>query len=103
MGVEERREDPTGTAVDALQPFHPIIRDWFRAELGEPSEPQARAWPEIACGNNVLIVAPTGAGKTLAAFLKCIDAPSVRRLRNRPGSGCRECVFSRLSAEGAQQ
>lgn len=73
MGVEERRDDPAGVAADALQSFHHTIRDWFRAELGEPSEPQARAWPEIARGSNVLIVAPTGAGKTLAAFLKCID------------------------------
>mgnify|MGYP001275784874 FL=1 len=74
MEVGKRREDPAGMDVDALQSFHPMIRDWFRAELGEPSEPQARAWPEIARGSNVLIVAPTGAGKTLAAFLKCIDS-----------------------------
>lgn len=59
---------------DVLSAFHPSIQEWFRTELGEPSEPQVRAWPEIARGNSVLIIAPTGAGKTLAAFLQCIDA-----------------------------
>jgi|GEM_PF-87217 len=58
---------------DALESFSPIIRDWFRENIGEPSEPQRRGWPEIASDRNVLICAPTGSGKTFAAFLKCLD------------------------------
>ncbi|MFN7940517.1 MAG: DEAD/DEAH box helicase [Thermoanaerobaculia bacterium] len=38
-----------------------------------PTEIQALAWPAIAAGEHVLISAPTGCGKTLAAFLWAID------------------------------
>ncbi len=53
----------------ALAPFHPLIRDWFAARLGEPTDVQRRAWPAIASGAHVLVTAPTGSGKTLTAFL----------------------------------
>ena len=53
----------------ALRPFHPIVRDWFRETLGAPSAPQREGWPAIASGAHTLILAPTGTGKTLAAFL----------------------------------
>ena len=39
-----------------------------------PTEPQAKAWPAIAKGKHVLIAAPTGSGKTFAAFLAAIDS-----------------------------
>lgn len=41
--------------------------------VGSPNLTQVMGWPEIRAGNNVLICAPTGAGKTLAAFLESID------------------------------
>ena len=53
----------------ALDAFHPLVRDWFRETLGEPSAPQREGWPAIASGEDTLILAPTGTGKTLAAFL----------------------------------
>ena len=53
----------------ALKPFHPIVRAWFRDTLGAPSAPQRKGWPAIASGANTLILAPTGTGKTLTAFL----------------------------------
>jgi len=37
--------------------------------ITEPTPPQAQAWPLIARGEDVLIVAPTGSGKTEAALL----------------------------------
>src|SRR5690349_3450263 len=55
-----------------LSAFHPAVREWF-AGLGEPTAPQRRGWPEIRAGRNVLIAAPTGTGKTPAAFLTAID------------------------------
>ena len=53
----------------ALKPFHPLVRVWFRERLGAPSKPQEQGWPAIARGSNTLILAPTGTGKTLTAFL----------------------------------
>src|SRR3954471_6762709 len=53
----------------SLTPFHPIVRAWFKETLGEPSAPQAKGWPAIAGGDDTLILAPTGTGKTFAAFL----------------------------------
>jgi ATP-dependent Lhr-like helicase len=53
----------------ALKPFHPIVRAWFRDTLGAPSPPQREGWPAIASGAHTLILAPTGTGKTLTAFL----------------------------------
>ena len=52
-----------------LKPFHPHVRAWFRETLGTPSAPQTAGWPAIASGSHTLILAPTGTGKTLAAFL----------------------------------
>ncbi|MCC6335524.1 MAG: DEAD/DEAH box helicase [Myxococcales bacterium] len=58
---------------EALTPFHPVVRAWFHQTLGEPTEPQVRGWPLIREGRDVLIAAPTGSGKTLTAFLACLD------------------------------
>jgi ATP-dependent Lhr-like helicase len=52
-----------------LARFHPLVRKWFEESFGEPSDPQRKGWPAIATGAHTLILAPTGAGKTLAAFL----------------------------------
>src|SRR3954471_11983522 len=53
----------------ALKPFHPLVRKWFTETLGAPSPPQREGWPAIASGESTLILAPTGTGKTLTAFL----------------------------------
>ncbi len=52
---------------------HPLVREWFVAKFGTPTEPQEQGWPQILARRNTLICAPTGSGKTLAAFLACID------------------------------
>src|SRR2546422_3590083 len=52
-----------------LARFHPLVRRWFKETFGEPSDPQREGWPAIASGAHTLILAPTGTGKTLAAFL----------------------------------
>src|SRR5438552_3938400 len=56
-----------------LSRFHPVIERWFASRFAEPTEPQRRAWPAIQQGGDVLIAAPTGSGKTFAAFLSAID------------------------------
>src|SRR5215475_4965873 len=53
--------------------FHPAVREWFAAAFPAPTRPQTLGWPAIARGDSTLILAPTGTGKTLAAFLWCIN------------------------------
>jgi ATP-dependent helicase Lhr and Lhr-like helicase len=57
----------------SLEWAHPLVREWFVAKFGTPTEPQELGWPHILARKNTLICAPTGSGKTLAAFLACID------------------------------
>ena len=52
-----------------LARLHPVVRRWFKETFGKPSDPQREGWPAIASGAHTLILAPTGTGKTLAAFL----------------------------------
>lgn len=62
------------TNDDPLSVFHPLVATWFREEVGAPTPVQERSWPAIRRGEHCLITAPTGTGKTLAAFLTAIDA-----------------------------
>lgn len=61
------------------EPFHPETARWFAERYGAPTDVQLRAWPIIAEGGHVLVTAPTGTGKTLAAFLGAIDALFTKR------------------------
>lgn len=47
----------------------PPISGWFRRRYGEPTEIQRSAWSRLPAGDHLLLSAPTGTGKTLAAFL----------------------------------
>src|SRR5262245_62175089 len=57
----------------SLSQFHPLVSQWFRDSLGQPTTAQTRGWASIRDGRHTLIAAPTGSGKTLAAFLTTID------------------------------
>ena len=52
----------------------PTVRG-FLAETGirDPTPPQVQAWPLVARGEDVLVVAPTGSGKTEAALLPLLS------------------------------
>ncbi|WP_298865965.1 ATP-dependent helicase [uncultured Microbacterium sp.] len=69
---------------DVLERFTPATQDWFRGAFDAPTAAQAGAWEAISAGHNALVVAPTGSGKTLSAFLWAID--SVFRERANPAS-----------------
>jgi len=53
--------------------FHPAVTQWFESAFERATRPQREGWPAIARGDSTLILAPTGTGKTLTAFLSCLD------------------------------
>lgn len=69
--------DRPGSTVEsnqALELLSGAVRAWFEATYPQgPTPAQEHAWPAIAAGENVLLVSPTGTGKTLAAFLAILD------------------------------
>jgi ATP-dependent helicase Lhr and Lhr-like helicase len=56
-----------------LASFHPLVQRWFGDAIGTPTPAQARGWAAIRDGRHTLIAAPTGSGKTFAAFLIALD------------------------------
>ncbi|MCU0303516.1 MAG: DEAD/DEAH box helicase [Thermoanaerobaculales bacterium] len=63
----------TSSPDPSLRAFSAPIAEWFSRSIGTPTEIQTAAWPHIAAGDHVLLCAPTGSGKTFAAFLCAID------------------------------
>jgi ATP-dependent helicase Lhr and Lhr-like helicase len=90
------RQTPDDPA-DPFSCFHPVTAEWFRAVFDAPTAPQRMGWPVIARGESALILAPTGTGKTLTAFLWCLDR---LMLQPPPGKtqGCRIVYVSPLKA-----
>jgi ATP-dependent Lhr-like helicase len=82
-------------ASSSLAAFHPLIAQWFRTRVGEPTDVQAAAWPKIAAGEHVLVTAPTGSGKTLTAFLWALNALVTGAT---PPGACRVLYISPLKA-----
>jgi len=66
--------DEDGGMSDVLDRFTPATQDWFRGAFPAPTPAQAGAWDAISAGKHALVVAPTGSGKTLSAFLWAIDS-----------------------------
>jgi ATP-dependent Lhr-like helicase len=62
--------------------------EWFHRRFGEPTPVQRLGWPLVAGGSDVLLSAPTGTGKTLAAFL-----PILGRLADDPDAPGVACLY----------
>lgn len=62
-----------------LERFTPATQDWFRGAFPAPTPAQTGAWEAISAGKHALVVAPTGSGKTLSAFLWAIDSVFAHR------------------------
>ena len=81
---------------DVLDLFHPMTAEWFRAVFEGATAPQREGWPAIARGESTLILAPTGTGKTLTAFLWCLDRLMLREPATE--KGCSVLYISPLKA-----
>ncbi len=67
---------PMTVILDAqavLDRFTPATREWFAGAFAAPTDAQLGAWDAISTGQHALVVAPTGSGKTLSAFLWALD------------------------------
>ena len=63
-----------------------IIRVLESKGIKEPTPPQADSIPRIIRGENLLLVAPTGIGKTEAAILPVLEM--ILRTKGKPGIRC---------------
>jgi len=80
-------------AGDGLDGLCDPVREWFEGAFpGGPTPAQRLAWPAIGSGEHVLLISPTGTGKTLAGFLAIVD----RLMREHAGDGLKpglRCVY----------
>jgi Lhr-like helicase len=83
--------------TDVLSIFQPAVAEWFRASFDAPTPPQTQGWPPIARGESTLILAPTGSGKTLTAFLWCLNRVMFDPVPAK-GHRCRVLYISPLKA-----
>jgi ATP-dependent Lhr-like helicase len=68
--------------------------------MGQPTAVQRAAWPRIRSGRHVLIVSPTGTGKTLAAVLVILDELARQAERGELGEGLQALYITPLRALG---
>ncbi|MHB9033934.1 MAG: DEAD/DEAH box helicase, partial [Anaerolineae bacterium] len=83
---------------DSLSLFQEAVSTWFRNQYGTPTPPQEQGWPAISRGEHVLILAPTGSGKTLSAFLWGIDSIYRNLTSSSPAAGVQLLYISPLKA-----
>jgi len=88
--------DRTGSAdgvVSAREVLSGPVRAWFDETFPHgPTPAQQLAWPLIAAGEHVLLLSPTGTGKTLAGFLAILDRLFRRYQAGALAPGLR-CVY----------
>ncbi|HET6665728.1 MAG TPA: DEAD/DEAH box helicase, partial [Intrasporangium sp.] len=83
---------------DVLDRFSPATAAWFRSSFREPTAAQAGAWEAISSGHHCVVVAPTGSGKTLSAFLWALDRMATEPVPEDRLARCRVLYVSPMKA-----
>ncbi|MEP7161204.1 MAG: DEAD/DEAH box helicase, partial [Dermatophilaceae bacterium] len=95
-GAPEAPPEPQG----GLARFSPAVRDWFQGAFAAPTPAQSAAWEAISDGGHTLVIAPTGSGKTLSAFLWALDTLTRQPALWTPPAGCQVVYVSPMKALG---
>ncbi len=88
-----RSDAQRGMATAMAATLPPVIADWFAAKGWHPRRHQLGMLDVARAGDHALLVATTGAGKTLAGFL-----PTLTELIEQPGEGLHTLYISPLKA-----
>ncbi|WP_232236101.1 DEAD/DEAH box helicase [Nocardia sp. BMG51109] len=67
-----------------MDQFSRPTQEWFDGAFPAPTAAQQGAWKAISAGEHTLVIAPTGSGKTLSAFLWAIDRLATREPADGP-------------------
>jgi ATP-dependent Lhr-like helicase len=92
------KDGPVTAEPGPLDLFSAPTREWFGAAFATPTPAQAGAWAAIGAGKHALVVAPTGSGKTLSAFLWSIDRLLTEPPPDDKAKRCRVLYISPLKA-----
>src|SRR6476469_6799218 len=87
-----------GKRADVLDRFSPATAEWFRSSFNAPTTAQEGAWDAISSGHHCVVVAPTGSGKTLSAFLWAIDRMASEPVPEERLERCRVLYVSPMKA-----
>ena len=104
--VEPGSAPASSISLETAKPPEPVVlsrftdatRAWFTHAFAEPTPAQIGAWDAISAGDNALVVAPTGSGKTLSAFLWALDRLVASPPPEDPRHRCRVLYVSPLKA-----
>ena len=90
---------PARKARTEVAVLPPVFADWFAGRGWVPRPHQLALLQKARAGRSTLLIAPTGAGKTLAGFLPTLTALHERPPANRPeGRGIHTLYVSPLKA-----